>query len=136
MVARLGYDTPYRQVAGGVVFSVLLAVLALSPWLGLSLVLLAGLGVAGVFFTTTANTTLQLEVPDEMRGRIMGLYTLLLMGMTPPGATVTGWLANLWGIRTALAVEALICLVGVLIGARYLSRSVRLPRAERVQAGA
>jgi hypothetical protein len=44
--------------------------------------------------------------------------------MTPPGATVTGWLANLWGIRTALALEALVCLVGVLVGWRYLSRSV------------
>ena len=124
VIARLGYDTPYRQVVGGIVFSLLLAAFALSPWLGLSLLLLAGLGVAGVFFTTTANTTLQLEAPDQMRGRMMGLYTFLLMGMTPPGATVTGWLANLWGIRTALALEALICLVGVLIGWRYLSRSV------------
>jgi MFS family permease len=123
-IARLGYDTPYRQMAGGVAFSLLLAAFALSPWLGLSLALLAGLGIAGVFFTTTANTTLQLEAPDEMRGRMMGLYTLLLMGMTPPGATVTGWLANLWGIRTALALEALVCLVGVLVGWRYLSRSV------------
>jgi MFS family permease len=124
VIARLGYDTPYRQVAGGIAFSLLLAAFALSPWLGLSLLLLPCLGVAGVFFTTTANTTLQLEAPDEMRGRMMGLYTLLLMGMTPPGATITGWLADLWGIRTALALEALICLVGVLVGWRYLSRSI------------
>jgi MFS family permease len=57
-----------------------------------------------------------------MRGRIMGLYTLLLAGMTPPGALATGFLADRWGIRMALGVEALICFVGVLPAWWYFSR--------------
>lgn len=121
VIARLGYTSPYRQIAGGATFSLLLATVGLSPWVGLTLPLLTALGVAGVFFSTTANTTLQLEVPDAMRGRIMGLHTLLAMGMTPPGASFTGFLADRWGIRAALGIEALICLIGVLIGYRYLS---------------
>lgn len=120
VVARQGYTSPLRQVGGGVAFAALLLGVGLSPWLVVSVLLLGGLGVAGTLFTTTANTTLQLTVPDDMRGRIMGLYTLLLAGMTPPGAMVTGALSDLWGIRTALGIEAAICLLGVLVAGRYL----------------
>jgi MFS family permease len=114
VIARRGYSSPLRQVAGGIAFSLILGAVGVSPWLVTTLVLMALLGGAGTFFSTTANTTVQLYVPDEMRGRIMGLYTLLLAGMTPPGAMVTGLLADHWGIRVALMVEAAICLLGVL----------------------
>ncbi|MBM2836911.1 MAG: transporter, partial [candidate division NC10 bacterium] len=119
-IAARGYSSPLRQVGGGIAFSLLLAAVGLSPWLIVTLLLMAALGAAGTFFSTTANTTLQLVVPDEMRGRIMGLYTLLLAGMTPPGAMVTAALADIWNIRVALCIEAGICLCGVLIGYWYL----------------
>jgi MFS family permease len=124
-IAHLGYRSPRRQVVGGLAFGVILASIGLSPWLWLSIALMGALGMAGVVFTTTANTTLQLAVPDTMRGRIMGLYTLLLAGMTPPGALATGFLAGLWGIRAAVAIEAIICVAGVLAAFGYLVRSER-----------
>ncbi len=114
VIARRGYTSPLRQVAGGIAFALMLGAVGLSTSLVPTLILMALLGGAGTFFSTTANTTVQLHVPDEMRGRIMGLYTLLLAGMTPPGALVTGLLADHWGIGVALIVEAAICLVGVL----------------------
>jgi predicted MFS family arabinose efflux permease len=125
IIARRGYSSPLRQVAGGIAFALVLGSIAISPWPALSLALMALLGISGAFFSTTANTTVQLHVPDEMRGRIMGLYTLLLAGMTPPGALVTGFLADRWGIRVALGVEALICFLGVLPAWWIFSRMAR-----------
>jgi MFS family permease len=84
---------------------------------------MAALGFASTVFTTTANTTVQMSVPDGMRGRIMGLYSLLLPGMTPPGAMVTGQLAERWSVGVALQVEGLICLLGVLLGLFYYLRT-------------
>jgi hypothetical protein len=90
-------------------------------------ILLAGVGMAGVFFTTSANSILQLTVPEHMRGRIMGMYSLLLMGMTPPGAAFTGAIADGWGISIALQVEAVICLLGLAGGLVYLTRMGQRP---------
>ncbi|MBI4493370.1 MAG: MFS transporter [Chloroflexi bacterium] len=121
-VARWGRASARRLVGAGIAFSALLAGVGLSPWFALSLALLAALGMAGVVFTTTANTSLQLGVPEAMRGRIMGLYSLLLAGMTPPGATFTGALADSAGIGATLEVEALVCLAGTALGLGYQAR--------------
>ena len=122
-VARVGYTTPMRQVWGGVGFAFVLAAVGSSSWVPATLVLMAGLGFASTVFTTTANTTVQMSVPDGMRGRIMGLYSLLLPGMTPPGAMVTGQLAEHWNVGVALQVEGLICFLGVLLGLAYYLRT-------------
>jgi MFS family permease len=125
IIARQGYSSPLRQIAGGIAFSLVLAAIGLSGWAALTIALMAALGISGTFFATTANTTVQLHVPDEMRGRVMGLYTLLLAGMTPPGALATGFLADRWGIQVALGVEALICFLGVLPAWWYFARADR-----------
>jgi MFS family permease len=125
IIARQGYSSPLRQIAGGIAFSLVLAAIGLSGWAPLTIALMAALGISGTFFSTTANTTVQLHVPDEMRGRVMGLYTLLLAGMTPPGALATGFLADRWGIQVALGVEALICFLGVLPAWWYFARADR-----------
>ncbi len=127
IITRFGYKSPVRQVWGGVAFALVLAGVGWSMWPVVTMGLMAALGFASTFFTTTANTTVQMSVPDGMRGRIMGLYTLLLAGMTPPGAMVTGLLAERWDVGVALKVEGLICLLGVLLGLWYYSqhRSIR-----------
>ncbi|HZT06975.1 MAG TPA: MFS transporter [Chloroflexota bacterium] len=134
-IARVGYTSPLRQAWGGIGFAVFLAGVGWSSWAGLSLGLIAALGLAGTVFTTTANTTLQLSVPDGMRGRIMGLYTLLLAGMTPPGALVTGLLADRWDVGTALQIEAAVCLVGVVVGLGYFLRARRAGAVPSAAAG-
>lgn len=119
-VARWGRASLGSLIGSALAFATLLAGVGLSPGFALSLVLLAALGVAGVTFSTTTNTSLQLGVPESMRGRIMGIYGLLFAGMTPPGATITGWLADAVGIRVTLVVEAAVCLLGVVLGIGYL----------------
>lgn len=126
--AAAGRPTRLGQASVGVAVAVILGGVALSPWVGLTLALMAGMGALTTVFTTSANTALQLRVADDMRGRIMGLYTLIMAGMTPPGAMITGTLADAWGIRVALGIEALICGVGILAGVGYGAWAARRAR--------
>jgi predicted MFS family arabinose efflux permease len=64
----------------------------------------AGLGM--VQFTATTNTLIQLLVADDYRGRVMGLHTVMFMGMAPVGSLLLGALAEPLGARAALAVSA------------------------------
>jgi hypothetical protein len=52
----------------------------------------------------TANTRLQLLTPDHLRGRVMGIYVLLMGGTTPIGAFLLGELAGHFGTGVALVV--------------------------------
>jgi MFS family permease len=60
------------------------------------------LGGAAVTFAATINSTLQLAVAPEMRGRVMALYSVVFLGTTPIGGPLTGWLAQAYDPRVAL----------------------------------
>ena len=55
----------------------------------------------------TANTTIQLAVPDHLRGRVMSVYTTVFAGSVPAGGLLMGWIASAWGVAVALFVGAL-----------------------------
>ena len=93
--------------------------MAISQVLWVTLVILLLLGLANTAFASTANTTLQLATPDHLRGRVMSLYMLLFAGSTPIGGYLTGVMAEAWGVRAAIGIEAALCLVGVAIGFAY-----------------
>jgi MFS family permease len=105
--------TMRRLLLGSAAFSLLLAIVALSPFYALSAVLLVALGFAGVTFATTANTLLQLTAPDELRGRVMSLYVLLFIGSTPIGGFLIGTLSNIFGVPATLLTCAALCTLGV-----------------------
>ena len=50
-----------------------------------------------------ANTMLQLQAPDRLRGRVMGFYSFVVLGMAPLGSLQAGWLAERFGVRVAVA---------------------------------
>ncbi len=92
-----------RLIAGGALAFGLSALLAAAmPSLALEIVMLAILGAAAVTFAATINSTLQLAVTPEMRGRVMALYSVVFLGSTPIGAPLTGWLAQTYDPRFAL----------------------------------
>jgi MFS family permease len=66
-----------------------------------------------VMFTATANTALQVMSPDHLRGRVMSMYSIVMGGMTPAGALVSGALAQFWGAPGALATGGAIGLLAV-----------------------
>jgi MFS family permease len=94
-----------RLIAGGALaFGASALLAAAMPSLALEVVMLALLGAASVTFAATINSTLQLAVTPEMRGRVMALYSVVFLGSTPIGAPLTGWLAQSYDPRIALVL--------------------------------
>jgi MFS family permease len=106
------------------VFGVLECVLAAMPtytWFGLALI---PVGAAQLTFITAANSTTQLSVSAEMRGRVMGLYMLVFLGGNPIGGPMTGWLAEQFGGRSPFLVGGVISVLAA-IGCALAMRARR-----------
>lgn len=78
-------------------------------WVALCFVALLGysLGVIGV----VEQSLIQASIPDEMRGRMMSLYSLISRGCPGFGALLMGYLASLLGLRLPVAAGAVLCIV-------------------------
>jgi MFS family permease len=97
-----------RLIAGGALaFGVLALLAATMPSLALEIPMLALLGAAAVTFAATINSTLQLAVAPQMRGRVMALYSVVFLGSTPIGGPLAGWLAEAYDPRVALVLAGL-----------------------------
>jgi MFS family permease len=86
-------------------------------WLSVALLVPVGFGM--MLETTSSNTLIQAMVPDELRGRVMAVYTMMFMGMAPLGSLFAGAIAEHLGAPITLAtggVAAMIC------GSIFLSR--------------
>lgn len=80
--------------ASSFVMPLVMIAFALTRWLPLSLLMLGLTGFALVTIMNNSNAMVQALVPDELRGRVMGLYSLMFMGGGPLGALVVGVLAD------------------------------------------
>jgi MFS family permease len=92
-----------------------LVALALVGHIAVAAAVLALLGCSQILFTTGCNTILQLIAPNDMRGRVMGLYTVTFAGMTPFGSLLVGMIAEHWGVRAACGAGGAIGLLGVAV---------------------
>ena len=79
----------------------------------LAMPLLLLMGFCGILFMAGANSTVQLTVPDELRGRVMSLYTLIWGGVFPFGAFIVGAISEHWGVGRALLVNGTAGLLGM-----------------------
>lgn len=122
VVAFAGEVNNRRLLGGAALFSLLLGGAALVSNFSLSLLLLAALGFAGIIFTTSANTLIQLAVPDALRGRVMSLYWLLFAGSTPIGSLLIGSLSDHVGVSATLVLCAALCMGGVGLATLYERR--------------
>ncbi|MDN5344826.1 MAG: hypothetical protein PWQ18_938 [Clostridia bacterium] len=86
----------------------------------LALLFLGFTGWSMITFTASVNTTLQLNVPDNLRGRVMSVYSLVFGGVTPIGSLFSGSIAHLWGAPAGLAVGAALGLISLLAVATRL----------------
>ena len=114
---------PWKLAFGGIyLFSAGLTALAFtrSFYFSLGCLFLAGLGM--LLFFATSNTTLQTIVPDEMRGRVMGIWSLVFGMMIPVGSLEAGAVANLLGTPFALGFGAIICLAAAIITRIVIAR--------------
>lgn len=102
------------------VFGISLIALGLSQWLAVSLVLMACTGIGFMIHMASSNTVIQTLVREEMRGRVMALYAMAFMGMTPLGSLLAGMIAARIGVSLTLVGCGGICLLGAGVFVRNL----------------
>jgi MFS family permease len=116
-VATAGHVLPTRKMALGGVWIFSAALLAFSFtrnfYLALLFMTLGGFGM--LLFFSTSNTVMQTIVPDEMRGRVLGVWGFVFGAMIPLGSLEAGSLAHWLGAPFALAVGAVICAIAGLV---------------------
>ena len=133
-VASAGHMLPTRTMAlGGVwIFSSALVLFAYTRNLYIGVVLLAIVGFGLVLYFSTSNTVLQSIVPDEMRGRVMGIWALIFGGMIPLGSLEAGLMADFVGTPATMAIGALICALAALVTLHVIrKREAQLGPARR-----
>ena len=94
-----------RLLAGEAAFILGILALALSHSLWPTLVIIIFMGWGSVTQLATMNTLIQLQVPDNLRGRVFSIYLWALQGVAPFGSLLVGWMTQTLGLSTT----ALIC---------------------------
>lgn len=103
------------QFVGGVSFGLLVAALATTRSFGVAVLLMGLAGGAMVVNNALTNTMLQTLVPDPLRGRVMGFYAFMFVGMGPVGALQAGIVAEHFGAPLAVGVGGVISAVAVAV---------------------
>jgi len=123
-VATAGHVLPTRKMALGGVWIFSAALLAFSFtrnfYVALAFMTLGGFGM--LLFFSTSNTVMQTIVPDEMRGRVLGVWGLVFGAMIPLGSLEAGSLAHWLGAPFALAFGAVICAIAGLVALLVIRR--------------
>jgi MFS family permease len=111
LLAQLGDKVPRGRLLGtaALIYPALLIAFTAARWVPLSMLLMALTGWAGVTTMALTNTLIQSIVPDALRGRVMSVFTLLLMGLSPMGGMLAGAIAQLVGsVPLVVAASAVI----------------------------
>jgi MFS family permease len=126
IVASLGQSgrQPFLLTGGSLLLPLALLGMAASRSFPLSLACLALTGMAIVTQNATINTLIQQAVPDELRGRVMAVYSLTFFGTAPFAALQAGGLAQAFGPQIGVALGAVITLLFAL-GVMVFVPSVR-----------
>jgi len=100
------------MAVAGIIFSTALMLFFISTSVWVSYIMLFLVGVGALNHIVNANNLLQLSVPNELRGRVMGFFTTMFLGMAPLGNFTVGLLASYTGTEHALTISAGACLAG------------------------
>lgn len=122
LAARRARPRVVVLVGAALAFGLLETISGLAPGIVPFSLLLLPTGIAMITFASTANATMQLGAGEEMRGRVMALYSLVFLGGTPFGAPLIGWLAEEFGPRSGLLVGGVASIAVTLIAAAVLLR--------------
>jgi MFS family permease len=107
---------PRRFIYMGIaIFSCSIIGFGVSTNAALSMLCLVGVGMGLVACFATANATLQGNAPDALRGRVMGLYSLVFQGMMPIGSLISGIVAKGIGVRWTVSLGGIICGITAMI---------------------
>jgi MFS family permease len=119
-------------------FAISMGIQAVMPtYLGYLLMCIP-VGFASLTMLASANAAIQLSVAPELRGRVMSIYVMVLLGTTPLGSPVVGWIGETFGPRYAVLIGAVATLVVAVIATVWAARTwhvrvrARLSRTHRI----
>jgi MFS family permease len=98
---------------GAATASLMVLVLGFAQGFAVAAVLAFIGGVGMIVFAATSNSFVQLLVPDEFRGRVMSIYSMLFAGSSPLGALLIGGSMDLWGPRAGFLIGGSLGLVAL-----------------------
>jgi MFS family permease len=131
VASRSSSRRPLAVAYSALVMGLFLIAVALAPSLGLALVGIMVMGAAGMAFVTICSASLQINVDPAMRGRVMGLWTLAIVGSSCIGGPMVGWFADQFGARYSLAIGGVVAMAAGLAAAPRLRRLTADRRKER-----
>jgi len=121
LAARRGFPRRLLLVLAPASFAVVEIAAGLMPTYWTFALILPLLGVTSLTMMNSLQTVVQMTVDADMRGRVMALYMMVLMGGTPFGAPVIGWVGETFGARWTLiggggaTLLAVVCATGWLM---------------------
>jgi hypothetical protein len=119
-LAARGRARPWAIVGGAIALG--LAEMAIAPVRIFAVACALGFvaGYGAITMAANANSTIQVSVPDPLRGRVMSVYTTVFAGSTPIGGLATGALASTIGVPATIAAGGAVSLAIGLAGAAWL----------------
>jgi MFS family permease len=115
-----------QSLAGAIAFGILLMLFAASKSYPFSLILALALGIASQYYMTTISTVLQVNLPNELRGRVMGIYGLV-WELMPVGGMIAGAIAEFAGAPVAVGFG------GFMVSAMALLVAIFYPSIRRLE---
>jgi MFS family permease len=103
-------------------FGVSLALFSLSRSFWLSVALLVPVGFSLMVQMASSNTLIQAMVPDQLRGRVMSVYSMMFLGMAPFGGLSAGYAAERIGAPATVAVGGAICVIAAVVFRMWLPK--------------
>jgi MFS family permease len=129
IAARRSIENPLKMMSLAVLcFSAALLAFSISRvfWVSLVVIMFGGWGM--VSYLALANSFIQMSVPDELRGRVMSVYSFVFLGTVPIGNAIMGSVADRIGTTNAVTVGGIICMAGAVFFARkYGKREEAMP---------
>ena len=115
MAARRGAPRIRLVVLAALAFGAAGVTAAVMPTYVTFVIALPLVGVGALTLINAAQSYLQLNSDPGLRGRVMGIYTLVFMGGTPLGSPLVGWVAETFGARWSIALGGIISAIAALV---------------------
>lgn len=103
-------------------FGVATGVQALMPTYASYAVACIPVGLASLTMLTAANTTIQMSTDPTVRGRVMSLYMIVMLGATPIGSPIVGWIGETFGPRWSIGIGSITALLVSALAAVWAKR--------------
>ena len=107
-------------------FGLALIASGIAPIVAIFMLCLAGVGFTRLQFAMTAESIVQMSSNRIIRGRVMAIYAMVVLGGQALGGPMMGFIAELWGVRTAMVISGAVPALAAVVIALLLARSGRL----------